>query len=463
MSSRTPMRLRSEPRRFRRATARAPMAPVVAPVAVVAVVWVLLLPLALAAPLIAPVLIGLLCLLGYVIAVGLDRASNAMLVLAFGFAPLTLATLGPSLLSAANLLFATSFFLALPRLLREPLRLPGMFVVGAALLTIMGLAAAPFAISAAVSLGYLLLAVIGLILGPAVVGWMAPTNRQMWAMMIAFCIGTAISTLYGLPRNVYRNAGFTYHPVALAYTSMMALSFVPYLLTLKVRGRWLVVPPLAALAVTGVWTSGSRTGLVVLAALVVLIPLLERSLKLGIAVIAGAVLAMPTIFKATADISGTSALSRLFGGGGAQNSDTVRESTLRDGLEQIQQSPIFGNGFSVEHTYVIHNIYLQILAAEGLLGLIGLLLILSAFVAPLRKVSSPRRALMYPALAAILAGPFQPNTGDPFLMLPLGLSMVVAMGLLRDPPDREGGESPAHGPAVEGRQVWSPKSSSTIS
>uniref|UniRef100_UPI002FC98067 O-antigen ligase family protein n=1 Tax=Aeromicrobium sp. TaxID=1871063 RepID=UPI002FC98067 len=312
-------------------------------------------------------------------------------------------------------------------------------------------------------LGYLLLAVIGLILGPAVVGWMAPTNRQMWAMMIAFCIGTAISTMYGLPRNVYRNAGFTYHPVALAYSSMMALSFVPYLLTLKVRGRWLFVPPLAAIAVVGVWTSGSRTGLVVLAALLVLIPVLERSLKLGIAVITAIVIAMPTILKATSDISGTSALSRLFGGGGAQNSNTVREGTLRDGLEQIQQSPILGNGFSVEHTYVIHNLYLQILAAEGLLGLIGLLLILSAFVAPLRKVSPPRRALMYPALAAILAGPFQPNTGDPFLMLPLGLAMVVAMGLLRNPQDGDASESQDHRPSIRRGQARAPKSSSTIS
>jgi O-antigen ligase len=433
------------------------------PVLLVAVICVLLLPAALGSPLVAAALIAILSLLGFAIAVGLDRASNTMLVMAFGFAPLTLATLGLPILSLANVCLFTGFLLALPRLLREPLRLPGMFMLGAALLTIMGLIAATLAISARVSLGYLLLAVIGLILGPTVVGWMAPTNRQMWAMMIAFCIGTAISTLYGLPRNTYRNAGFTYHPVALAYSSMMALAFVPYLLTLKVRGRWLFVPPLAAIAVVGVWTSGSRTGLVVLAALLVLIPVLERSLKLGIAVITVIIVAMPTILKATSDISGTSALSRLFGGGGAQNSNTVREGTLREGLEQVQQSPIFGNGFSVEHTYVIHNIYLQITAAEGLLGLVGLLLILSAFVAPLRKVSPPRRALMYPALAAILAGPFQPNTGDPFLMLPLGLAMVVAMGLLRNPPDEGASESEKNRPSISSLQRWSPKSSSTIS
>ncbi|MDR7085724.1 O-antigen ligase [Aeromicrobium panaciterrae] len=435
MSSRTPTRSGGSTRRSKRPRSRAPLAPVLVPILVVAFTCLFLLPAAISSPLIAVAVIAMLTLLGYVAAVGFDKASTTMLIMAFGFAPLTLFEIGPRPFVLASFLFAIAFFLALPRLLHEPLRLPGMFMLGAVLFTVMGLISAPLAIDSAVSLAYVFVAVTGLVVIPAAVAWMAPTNRQMWAMMFAFCIGTAISTIYGLPRNIYRNAGFTYHPVALAYTAMLALSFVPYLLTLKVRGRWLFVPPLAAIAVVGVWTSGSRTGLVVLAALVVLIPLLERSLKLGIAVIAGILLIMPTILKATGDKSNTSALSRLFGGGGAQDSDTTRLSTLRDALDQVQQNPLFGNGYSTEHTYVIHNIYLQVLAAEGLIGLIGLILIFSAMVAPLRKVTAPRRALAYPALAAILAGPFQPNMGDHYLGLSLGLSMVVAVGLLKQPPD----------------------------
>ena len=396
------------------------------PIAVVMAIVGILLPLALFSLLIAVAAIALVSFLAYVAAVGTNRASNTMLVLAFGFAPLTLFGQGRGPVVLATALFAAAFALAIPRLASRAVRLPGMFVLGSVLFIVMGLVAAPFADSGSVSLAYLLTAVFALVVVPAAVAWMAPTNGQMFAMALAFGIGTAISTLYGLPHNVYRNAGFTYHPVALGYTAMLTLSFVPFLLLTKVRGRWLMVPPVALIALVGVWTSGSRTGLVALIALVVLIPLLERSVRLGIAVTSGVVLALPSLMSVDTSSNSTSALSRLLGAGGAQNSDTIREDTLRDGWRLVQQNPIFGNGYSVERTYTIHNIYLQVLSAEGLIGLIGLLLILTALVATLRKASAPRRCLAYPALAVIIAGPFQPNMSDTYLGLALGLSLVAA-------------------------------------
>ena len=264
--------------------------------------------------------------------------------------------------------------------------------------------------------------------GPGLVGSLLV--GVCYAKALAFGLGTAASTLYGLPKHDYRNYGFTYHPVALGYTAMLTLSFVPFLLTSKVRGRWLLVPPVALIALVGVWTSGSRTGLLVLAALAVVVPVIERSLKLGWLVATGFVVLIP--FVVTYDPSGgsTSALSRLFGSGGAENSDTTRLSTLRDALDQIHASPILGNGYSVEHTYVIHDLYLQVLAAEGAIGLIGLLLMLAAFVSALTKAPAPQRCLAYPALAVILAGPFQTNMGDHYLGMSLGLSLVAAVGVM---------------------------------
>lgn|GEM_PF-5176861 len=424
---------------------------IVTPLLLVAVVLGLLLPMSLKSPLIAVGALGLVGLTAYIAALGAERSSRHLLVLAFFFAPLTNLAAGPKPFVLASFLFFLSFVLVLPRLVHRALHLPKLFLGGGLLFTIMGLVAAPFAINSLVSLWYLVTAVIALIGIPAVMVWMNPSDRQMYAMMLAFAFGAAFSTLYGLPGYTYRNYGFTYHPVALAYTCMLALSFVPYLMASKhARSRWLFVPPLAAIALVGVWTSGSRTGLVVLFALALLVPLLERSIKLGLALIAGVVLILPSILSLDPSRGSTSALARLFGSGGAQNSDTTRLSTIRDGLEQVQQSPIVGNGYSVEHTYVIHNLYLQVLAAEGVLGLVGLLLLLSGFVAALRKASSPRRALAYPALAVILAGPFQPNMADHYLGMSLGLSLVAVVGIMRgSPPSDEDAPSAGSGIGID--------------
>lgn len=444
MDSGPPKRHRPAGTRFGRSHWRTRAAPVVVPAGLVVIVFALLLPPALNSPLIAIATFALLGFVGLVAAVGLDRSSTVMLVLAFGFAPLTSFLIAKPFV-LASVLFAMAFGLALPRLVHQPLRLPGTFLLGAALFTAMGLIAVPLAISGVVSFIYLVTAVIALVGIPAAVVWMGPTDRQMYAMALAFGIGTGLSTLYGLANYTYRNAGFTYHPVALAYTAMLTLSFVPFLLGSKVRGRWVVVPPVALLAVVGVWTSGSRTSLVVLAALVLLIPVWERSIKLGLLMATCVVLVMPTILSVDTSRNSTSALSRLFGGGGATASDSTRLSTLRDGLEQVQQNPIFGNGYSTEHTYVIHNIYLQVLSAEGLIGLIGLLLIFAALVAPIRKAAPPRRALAYPALAVILAGPFQPNMADHYLGMSIGLSLVAAVGVMKA---RKSADGPSDAPSV---------------
>lgn len=374
-----------------------------------------------------------------VLALGLERSSTVLLIVAFGAAPLTLYTAGAGITPATGILFL-AFVLALPRMIRTPLRLPAMFLVGALLFGTMGLVATVVADSALESLSYALTAILALVCIPMAVLWMAPTQKQIYLMALAFLAGTAASTLYGLPGYTYRNAGFTYHPVALAYTTMLGLSLVPYLIMSKVRGRWLLVPPLVVVALIGTWTSGSRTSLIVLAALVVVVPVAERSLRLGLAVAAGVVLVLPFVFSYDPSGNSTSALSRLFGEGGAQGSDGVRIQTLHDGLRQVQDSPIIGNGYSTIHTYLIHNLYLMVTAAEGIIGLVGLLLMFAALLIPLRTAAVPMRCLAYPALAVVIAGPFQPNMSDTYLGMTLGLSLIAAVSVMnerqkRQPPD----------------------------
>lgn len=432
MDSGRPTRRRRSSRRPREAGLGARSAYSLVPIGVVAVTLGLLLQPAINSPLIAVLVIGALVLLGLIAALGFDRTSTVLLVMAFGFAPLTNFAVGPKPFVLASVMFFASFALALPRISHIPLRLPGKFMIGGVLLTVTGFIATLFATNVIEHLIFLMTAVVGLIVMPAMVAWMSPSTKVMYACVIAFGIGTSFSTVYGLQGFFYRNYGFTYHPVALAYTCMLALSFVPFIIAAKGRGRWLFLPPIVALALVGTWTSGSRTGLLVIAALAVLVPILERSVKIGLAVLTAFVALVPSLLSVDTGRNATGALNRLFGGGGATASDSTRLMTIQDGFRQIQENPIFGNGYTVDKTYVIHNIYLQVLQAQGLIALVGLLLIFTAFVAPLRRASAPQRALAYPAYAAIIAGPFQPNMGDHYLALSLGLAMTAVVNVLNN-------------------------------
>ena len=119
-----------------------------------------------------------------------------------------------------------------------------------------------------------LVSIITFVLIPVAIVWMRPTDSQIYVLMAAFAAGTAFSALYGIiPGYTFRNPGFTYHPVALAYTCMLALSFVPFMLAHRqAKWRWWLVLPLAGAALAGIQTSGSRTSIVVLAALIVVVP-----------------------------------------------------------------------------------------------------------------------------------------------------------------------------------------------
>ncbi|HKY59078.1 MAG TPA: O-antigen ligase family protein [Aeromicrobium sp.] len=402
------------------------------PVLLLVFVFGVLLRPAMSSPLIA---IAAICVvLGIIITsvFGAERTSMGALVLAFGLAPLGSFTLGSRYFLVADAVLLVAFTLAIPRLLHRRLRLPAVFVTGALLFTAFGILT--LAGTTVGGSAFVITAVFALVILPAMVVWMAPNDRQMFAMALAFGIGTAISTLIGLPRNEFRNSGYTYHPVALAYTAMLTLSFVPFLLASKSSIKWVATPVLAAIALVGVWTSGSRTGLVVLAGLLVLIPLLERSILLGLVVAAGGVLLLPRILTYDPTAGSTNALSRLFGTGGSRGSDDARLQGLNDALGQIQANPVFGNGYTVEHTYTIHNVYLQVLAAEGVFGFLGFVLMLAALVVPLRRATSPQRYLAYPAVAVILAGPFQPNMADHYLALTLGLSLMAAVGVMKHKP-----------------------------
>ena len=154
----------------------APSASLLVPLVVV-VALLAMIPVAVTSLLVAGGAIGLVGLIIMVSALGADKASNVLMVLAFGFAPLTSFSLGLKPFVLASLFFFLAVALVLPRLVRQPLRLPSTLLVGTLLFTVMGLVSVPLAISAIESTIYVATAVIALFAMPAVIVWMRPTHR----------------------------------------------------------------------------------------------------------------------------------------------------------------------------------------------------------------------------------------------------------------------------------------------
>ena len=410
--------------------------------AIVGLICIFLIPLAARSTLGAIGLGGLIGLVVFVAVLGAERASTALMVAAFFMAPMTNFGLVKRPFTFATALFFFAFVLVLPKLLHRPLRLPKPFLVGAVLFSAMGFVSIPLAPHPISGASFVLIGIIGVLCIPVAIAWMGPTYRQMWAMAVAFGLGSAVSGLYGLTQHQYRNSGLTYHPVVLAYTALLSIAFVPFLLALKVRGRWLVVVPIVAVALVSAWTSGSRTDLLAIAALAVIVPTLQRSLWGGLAVGVVAAVILPIVVTYDPAGNSTSALNRLFGAGGGSASDDTRIGTIKTGLKLIAQSPLFGNGYDTDTTYVIHNIYLQVLEAEGIIGMIGMIMVFGTFLLALRRTRGVERALGYPALAVVMVGFVMPYLGDHYIAFALGLSMVSVLRV-------EGGRDPVAEQAKE--------------
>ena len=122
------------------------------PIVLAVAVYAVLVP-GISSLIIGAAVIGVLGMLVMVLALGLERSSTAMLIVAFGAAPLTLYTAGGGITPATGILFI-AFALALPRVIRQPLRLPGMFLIGMFLFVAMALIATVIADSAMENLAY---------------------------------------------------------------------------------------------------------------------------------------------------------------------------------------------------------------------------------------------------------------------------------------------------------------------
>lgn len=282
---------------------------------------------------------------------------------------------------------------------------------------------------------------IGMVLIPVLIASVATTpariNRLLDLFVISAVINGAVGMVdfMGIPLSPTqtgggRDAGLTIHPNYLGLTCAIAIPLA--LLWVNRGGRW----RMAGLAATfiligGEYVSGSRAGAVsavlAVAITVAALPNLRRALGLVLP-IGGVILVSALAFTP----AGEHLLEQLrfHGSASATGSNSARADLHHLAIEQFRARPIQGVGFGVIED--AHNIYLQLLAAAGVIGLASFLTFVGGLWSSLRQAlhSSVLRdtALAVGVSIAIWLtnGYFDSQLADKYLYIVPGLLLATA-------------------------------------
>lgn len=357
-------------------------------------------------PILGLALVMLVALASGVVVFGTERAGVGLVFLGFVAAPMNSLKVASSA-TVGDVVLLLGFMLLLPRLLRGRLRLPLVYVAGATLVLLTGVAASLNAaqpLSSFLTLGYLLVCIVGL---PVAFDAWDPPARTVTLLISGFVIGQAISTVGGFVGGSVsgRFYGLTEHPNFFGDAAMVTFALTIYLWgACRSSTRWLVLGA-SAVGVVGVVLSGSRADLLVVGVLVLLVPVAERwgrALGLVLGLACAAVLFSDRILST---FGSASAIGRLQGEGSASQSDDARTQALQSGWSLFTQRPLTGHGF-VDY-YYIHNVYLEIAVGIGVIGLIGYLMVVWSFVRRIRY-AGPMHLLAYVAVGFSLLGLVNP-------------------------------------------------------
>lgn len=201
----------------------------------------------------------------------------------------------------------------------------------------------------------------------------APTVAQVRAVAWAFLIGTGANALLGtlfIRDGAGRAIGLAAHSNHFAVASLLACGTgIGLVLTSRGRSRTTAVG-LMALVLGGLVGSGSRAGLGGAVVFAIVLAVLLRQWRMflwaGFASVMFAVLVVVGIVELTS----TSAVGRLLGRDATVVLSNAERSIAQEAaLRSVSSHPITGVGFSAAKE--AHNVYLQIWAAAGVLGLLG--------------------------------------------------------------------------------------------
>jgi len=330
--------------------------------------------------------------------------------------------------TATDVLVLLGFALLLPRILEGKLKLPITYWVGVMMVLTAGLISSAGSIAPKDSYIALLFWMVVMLGMPVAFAMWGPSLVVIDLLAGSFVVGQMFSFALGYAKGYValgRHAGMATHPNYFAEGGMLALALLIYLAYRHFGRSWLwstaVVLAIVVCAAT-VYLSGSRAAIVVVAVLVLMIPFVERSALTGFVMatlVALTLVALPII----ADLAGSgSAIGRLAGGGGASQSDSARTLGLDQGLDRFFAHPIQGDG--LVDLFDIHNNFLEVAVAIGVIGLAGYLVVLFAFARPILGKGELRR-LCYPVWGYIGFGATVPSLYDRSIWTVVSLSVVA--------------------------------------
>ncbi len=379
----------------------------------------------------------------FAITLGARWTGIACLMAAFGSAPMyrgieqSVGGVPPT-----DVLVIVGIIHLLPSFIQHRLRLPTVYLLGLLLMSVGSLIAVIVTgdlLTNAFYAGQWLFFIGAL---PIIVAWWRPDLRIVTLLLWSYLAGHLVSTGYGLAEGaVYANRhdGLTHHPNAFGLAGVTSIAIVLFLFAIYKDARIRVVlAGIVGISVLSITLSGSRAAIVVLVALILLIPIVERSALAGVGLAALGALGVMSI-PFLVDISGEdSAIGRLAGSGTASGSDRIREAATEKGFDRLWDSPVLGSGFAdVEQ---IHNVFLEAAVAIGFLGLLAYLVVLFALARPLFS-KHPLRRLSYMVWVYMGVAPTFPGLWDRTVWVPASLAALamVAAGKQDAPADREVG------------------------
>jgi O-antigen ligase len=283
---------------------------------------------------------------------------------------------------------------------------------------------------------------IGLIVIPVLIASVATTTRRISRLLDVLVVSAGVNAFVGLidwagfhisPIQVGagRTAGLTVHPNYLALTCTIAIPLA--LLWIGRAGRWRTAGfGMTGLLLAGAYVSGSRAGAVtailgVLATMAV-VPRLRPALGFTLPV-AGMVLVAIAFFAGDQILHQVRLGNDVGTAVNTTGSDTQRSQLADLATHQFESRPVQGVGFNVIAD--AHDIYLQLLAAGGVIAMLSFLTYLGGLAASAWQArAGPQRdvaaAMSVAIVMWLINGTLDNQLGDKYLYVIPGLLIALA-------------------------------------
>ncbi|KQY58111.1 hypothetical protein ASD11_00080 [Aeromicrobium sp. Root495] len=368
-----------------------------------------------------------LCL---VLAAGFEGAAIALFALGIALSPLDrlrpVAALG--IASLSDLILFAALGLLIPVLMGRPFPREPLYLAGASGLFIVGIVSSVLSDNPVGSLAFLMRLAIGALLLPIVFSWWRPRREVLIAFAASYVAGNILNLGFAFTVGVVdfgRRLGYSTHPNIMGLAAMLGFALCPFLWTVLPKAyRWTALAGAAGCGL-GVWVSGSRAALLALAAVIVLYVVFSRSVGVAVTLFGAAIPVAYFVAQAylKGDDSSDNALGRLFGGGSAGGSDVAREQLAQEAWDSFQKHPVIGQGLA--EILEAHNIYLQVAAGIGVIGLAVYLVMLGSVFLRAARLPDPYVLLVLPVMGYAIIGAMTTILWDRYVWTVLALPFLI--------------------------------------